>query len=334
METKRYPIQSYLIAFLMLVLPFWGLHYTSDWEGYEYSFYHPIFSRDIGFSILAVLFTSYGLDYQNLFQFHILLIALSYLNLCRYIRIKPLILVVILLYFYYVQIGNQIRYYLAFPLILYSSYLLYNKSLIKALIVITISITFHKSVIILLGAYIVFFYVSKKTTNTQLLAIILSNIIVGFAVGLIQMYDPQYEDYQEQVSSFAGGLFNSFPYILIISWIFRLNQFILRKYRTIRKDTIYKWLYILSVGSSCFLLAGFKMQILTNRFVASLIPIWFAYFLYIKNSSVPQVCRIKAENYIKLCILLFLAWRYVVRPVMGFGTSSSEMSMMINSYYL
>lgn len=324
-----------IIAFIIIVFPFWGIHYTNDWEGYSYTFSHPIFSRDLGFSLLSLGFTSYGFEYQDLFKFHILLIAISYLNLNRSVRLNPVILSIVLLIFYYVQIANQIRYYLAYPLILYSTYLLYNKKIFSSLLIISVAFTFHKSVIIVLGIYILYFLsYSINSKHSQIILILLGNLLIGFAVGYIQRFDAQYEEYQTQVSSLLGGIFNSIPLIIAIALIYKFNIIISRKESHLFKNHKYKWLYIISVGTCVFFYAGLQMQVLTNRFIAPLLPIWIGYYMFIKtHTHIKSIDRLAAKYMWTMIICLFL-WKFLVTPFLGLDSYISELGMIIESYYL
>jgi len=330
--SKKTSFLPYIISLFIFIIPFWGLHYTSDWAGYNYVFNNPSESRDYFFELLSTHFKNYGYAFEDLYRFHILLMGMLFQIIFYKLRCKPIIITICMIIFMYVSLGNQIRFYCAMPLSILSFWYLKKQRYLISFLFIVLATLFHASSILFFSAFIIFnFFFSKKKVYQQIIYLLIANIIISLSLGLTQLFDVKYLYYLEKVSSFRGGLFNSIPSLLAILFIIKYNTLIPEK----KQSELYNILYTLCISTSIFFIAGFQIQILTNRFISSILPFWIAFFIYSytginSNLSIKR----KARKYIIAIILFMSIWKFLVCVQLGVDSSLLEAGLMIESYQL
>ncbi|MFR5682861.1 MAG: EpsG family protein [Clostridia bacterium] len=178
-------------------------------------------------------------------------------------RVNPLLLIFISIVFNYVAIGNQIRFYLAFPLVLLAFFELVTKRYVLTVLLFIIAILEHKSVIILFAVLVVFkFLVYRLSLKKQMLLILLANIIIFFLLNFSDSFDEKYDDYQSagNISSLAGGIFNVVPYLLPIYSCVRISKILGKKAPELKDKPIYEFLYTCSIAPMVFLMSGLYVK--------------------------------------------------------------------------
>lgn len=322
-----------IIAVLIFTLAFWGIHYTSDWAAYLYFFDHPENSRDFFFGLIAEYFKGEKYTFEMLYRFYILMIALSYVYLFNKIKSNPIILVLVLIVFNYVAMGNQIRFFLAFPCCLLAFYEILDKKYVYSIVLLSISVLNHKSSILLLSILIGFnFFAYKLSSNKQISLMILLNIVFYVLLNYISLFDDKYNEYNtaNRLSSFLGGIFNVFPYLFPLYFIYRINKKINKRIIG-RNSIVYRFLYVCSIAPIAFLFSGIYVQILTNRFIIAFLPIWFGYFIYVKKYL--KIGKEPSKAMI-FTIGLISAWTFILKPLLGFNEYFKEIALMLYSYYV
>lgn len=324
-------------AFIVFVLAYWGVTYTSDWEGYLFFFNNSEISRDPMFAFLSEFFKNRGYTFTDLYKFHIILISFSYIYIFKSTRVNPLLLIFISIVFNYVAIGNQIRFYLAFPLILLAFWGLVTKRYIFTAILFTIAILEHKSVIILFVVLVVFkCLVYRRSFKKQVLLILFANIIIFFLLKFSSLFDEKYDNYQSSgnISSLAGGIFNVVPYLLPIYSCLRISKIVRRKAPELRDRPIYEFLYTCSIAPLVFLISGLYVQVLTNRFIIAFLPIWFAFFIYVYHYPLPSKTKKTISIMAWISILIIIFWMFCLMPQLGFVDYFIEIYLMLSSYHM
>lgn len=325
-------VQS-ICAIVIFALAFWGIHYTSDWAAYRHYFDNPGESRDFFFGLLSEYFKGKNYSFEMLYRVYISLIALSYVYLFNKIKSNPIVLVLTLLIFNYVAMGNQIRFFLAFPCCLLAFYEFLEKKYILTVIFLTISILNHKTAILLFSALIGFnFFAYKLKPNKQIIIIILSNIAIYILLNYISSFDEKYNAYNtvNRLSSFLGGIFNVFPYLFPIYFIYRINKKIKKGIMT-GNSVVYRFLYVCSIAPTAFLFSGIYIQVLTNRFIIAFLPIWLGYFLYVNKNIKTQN---QTSKTLIFTLMLISVWNFIVKPLLGFNEYFIETALMLDSYSL
>lgn len=322
-------------AFIVFILAYWGITYTSDWDAYIDFFNHPENSRDPMFAFLSTFFKNRGYTFIDLYRCYILLISFFYIRLFKSINVNPLLLIFVLVIFNYVAIGNQIRFYLAFPLILLSFFEFVKKKYVLAALFFILSILEHKSVIILFTILITFkFLVYRLSATKQIILIILANIIIFFLLNYSSSFDEKYNDYQNinKISSLAGGVFNIIPYLFPMYSCLRINKALRKKNPEFRDKSIYEFLYTCSVAPTVFLISGLYVQVLANRFIIAFLPIWFAFFIYTHRCSFQKKTKRTVSTMAGTSTVILIFWKFCLMPQLGFVDYFMETYLMLLSY--
>ena len=325
---------NFIIAFIIFCLAFWGIRYTSDWEAYETFFFDSSLSRDVAFKYLANWFVRMGLEYIDLFRLHIVIIACLFAALSNILRINPIVCVLLLLLLNYVAMGNQIRFFIAWPLAVISFYYYVCKgSKTYCVILAIISVLFHFSTLILhvllLWGYK---FLINKSVRSQIFIIFFLNI---FLLGSLQSFvflKPEYGAYfgVSLTSSFMGGIYNLIYPLMVFPFIMTISKLI---GDDLKDNEYYKFLYTLSIVPFVFCFLGIKYQVLVSRFILTLFPVWIALFLYIKRKK--HNLSSLANCAITVIVLVFFIFRYIMPFVVGLPAEYLiEAKLMLNSYHL
>lgn len=325
---------KYFFAIFLFALSFWGIRYTSDWEGYVYAFYHTEWSRDIAFSFLSDYFIEKGWQFRDLFHFHITLMAVLYATMYRRLKVNPIIFVALTVFMNYIGFGNQIRYYVAFSLALNACFSWYKQKYVYSICFFVIAMLFHYTVIIFFALFVLMTYLIKKNNWRRLFAIIcLLNVILFLVVYKSNfMLEEQYATYKNTnlTSSFVGGLFNLTPLIIPIFYL----RVIARK-GTLKINEETKFLYILCISTFPLFLLAIYMQIMGSRLMMALLPFYLCFFAKVRSHSAHQYVKAICDNAITLTLLYFILWRFIIPSLFGInGPTLVELQMMLKSYTL
>lgn len=313
---------SVFISLLIFIIAFWGVTYTTDWNGYEMFYETGLESRDLAFDFLSEKFRDMGLDYRNLYQFHIILIASLYIVFFHRVSNKTLLLVLFCLLTNYVAIGNQIRFFVAFPLALLATHKFVMsgiKNKVLSCFLMVLSVLFHFSMIIYYALFFSFYYfLERKSVKIQIISIVLGNIVLLYLLSYSSLIDDQYVDYFEKshLSSFSGGLLTAFPAIFSWCLVFRFRLLSHLNNSVLYEDWC-KFLYVSSISTSMILFAGLSMQVFISRFILTVIPLCILYLLYGQEVCSSAALRSRTNSYILSIVLVSLASRYLFPFVLG-----------------
>ncbi|MBW8360040.1 MAG: EpsG family protein [Weeksellaceae bacterium] len=261
-----------------------GIRDNSDWKMYYYFFKLGNEETDLMFVLLAKLFKSAGFEFADLYMFHMVsIVVLFFLFISRYTRNA---FYVVLLYFLldFVHLTNQIRYYFGFPILMLGLYYLFSaKRYTVSVLLIILSLLFHKGLFMLLLFIPAYYLIPAKRFITMMLwfsaaLVLLIVLVVRFGVGLSLEHFDSYLG-REYESSLVGGLFNALPYLTYLGFIlvehYRLN----RHNPDLLSDPQNRLLMKLSFFPLVFLPASFLLQILGHRYILPFSIFWIIYYL-------------------------------------------------------
>lgn len=333
----KYSTINLVVVLFVFIIAFWGIRYNSDWEGYTHFYTHSDQSPDIAFGILSDIFNSYNFEYYYLYRFHIVVISLTFLFFISKFANKYLFVVMTILLFSYVALGNQIRYFVAFPLALLSVYYLFvRKSLFLHILLAVLSLLNHSAIIIFFLCFYAMLFINKYFSEYFIFFIVFINIISFFvfkiAETLIGGHFNAYFD-NEQKSSLSGGIYSILQCVIILFCIYKIIKLLRQKTSPILKDRKFIFLYLLSFCSSFLIFPSLITQIINYRYISPLITVWIIFFLYIKNNEESKHIKRLCNTYIFIIILIKLIWVYLLPTfLLNENTYIIESFVMLNSY--
>jgi hypothetical protein len=323
MKKIKYEINA-IIAILVYVICFWGITEASDLYSYTLMFEGKIDSRDIAFSYLSERFSSRGLEFMDLYRFHIVLIAVSTVLMIRRFGINTLFVTIMLIAANYVDMASQIRFFVALPTsILSMSMFLIDKKKQSAIILAIIALLFHKTVVILMGAFCVIYFLRKKKPRIMIFTGLFANLflVIMYSIGFVSL-DEQYNSYFEDgnITSFSGALYSLLPILITMGMMIYVHAKIIRLIPNIMNDKTYVFLYTMSITPLILLLPSFVMQTIIRRFMITLFPIWLTYYLYVIKTYESDCRRLKLKKYMAMTLTLRMIWVWIM-PLTGIVSS-------------
>lgn len=323
MKNSKQIIYAVLACFLY-ILCFWGITEASDLYSYTLMFEGKMDSRDMAFSYLAEIFTGRGLDFMALYKFHIVLIAISTVLMIRLFKVNALWVTILLVLANYVDMASQIRFFVALPLSIISLKLMcVDKSILFALLIAALSLLFHRTVLILYGAFFLIYLLRNKSLKSIISIGLISNLILFLLINQeIVSFDEQYDAYFEDrnITSVAGAFYSLLPLLVIIGMIVYTHSRIVRKRSCLLNNKIYIFLYILSITPLLLLLPSFIMQTIIRRFIITLFPIWIIYYIYIWSHFKSEYSKLHLASYLYATIALRMTWVWIM-PLTGIVSS-------------
>ena len=316
-----------LMAFLMSFYLFKDIRYTDDFDVYE-SFYYNFSetSGDIGYVFLEEIGKYFHLTFYQFYNFVVGLQLVLFICLYRKYKVNEVIGLFGTILILYVQMANQIRFFLALPLFLIAvNYLFCNKNFIFAAILLFVSCSFHNGIIALLSFIPLYYLVEYKHIKKSRILFLLAVIgLLGLYVYPI-LYEnmvnsaERFERYNESVSRLVTLYYMVFPCSSL--WIV---------YNTYKNINIYKCSnevrlsYYLTFFVIIWMVVSFSgIQIINARYVNALFPMWLTCML--------MPLRIKKENkYSGIIFFLAIAFlcKYVL-PKLLFGISDIDKIIQI-----
>lgn len=322
---------QYLIAFLFFVIAYWGVTTNSDWGGYELLFENGGADTDKAFAYLSMWFNEHGLSYRMLYRFHIVLMALFYMFLFRKIKVNPIVLTLLTFLFNYVPLGNQIRYYVGFPMALLAMYYYIDKKYILTVFLGVLAFFFHSSLLMFYAIFLYYYYLNNITSRYKGILILIANLVLYYYIHNI--YSSEHFDAYftgEGISGLLGGLYNLFPSFIYISFAFRINKIIARNNFDYAKTNEYRYLYTCIMMGTVLFLCSIYTQIFAHRMMGlAMMPIWLTFFIKVKGIKNKRI-EVLSNTAI---VLLFIF--YTIHDL-GLITGSDEyifhVNEMLNSY--
>lgn len=320
------------------ILAFWGVTYTADWAGYEQSFENDLERRDLAFGFIGSIMANLGqFEYQSVYRAHVVLMGILFPFFISRWQKNPFFVSTIFVILTYVGLANQIRFYVAFPLVLIGFYaLICKKNWFSFALFSVLAYVFHSSILFFIVVVLFFyFHILKRerlVTNIVLINIFLA-IISFWGLKFINQLIGEFSVYlvSDKLSTLAGGIYSAFPSMLAIGLVLFSNHKLKRTNPDLLSNNYYKYLLVLSVATSVLLTLSFRTQIVRHRFIAPLLLIWIIYFLFVgKNSKhLKQFSRLS----IVVIVLITAAWQTIVPFYLGVSDTliDPELILTLNS---
>ena len=337
---------KYVLAVFLFAVSFWGITYTSDWINYEYYFNNYLTMKsDIASFLIFDYLKQHQYDYRVAFRVHIAIMSFLYPLVFVKMRQNPIPYTLILIIFLYVPIANQIRYYVALPLVLLAFISFYERKFIWSAIWLLLGISFQFTTIVLLSILLVYYFVIVRKRRFQrhlyyfsggiILVVILSPLLSFFPEDMINDYS-KYTN-TENISSFIGGLYTMIPKLLALCFLFTTHKKVKHYYTDVirRNERMYYLLWTFSVATAVLIPLGFSIQILVHRFISPMLVFQVMYFAYIgKNRTVRN--NLHTNAMISVILLVTLLWQTLLPYSLHISRTpiSTELLMILQSYQL
>lgn len=323
----------FFIAFLLYQAFFYWVTETTDWKNYEYIFSHDERPVDYAFRFLCTLIKSYGYDYIHVYRLHVILTGFLLVNFISKFTIYRGFVTLMIVLLLYVQLANQIRFFLSLMLLLNSLYYLFNKRFLIGIILAFLSILSHIGIIPLF--LILIFALSFKSTNSLFNIVLWSMIpifiLIKLLISTLKIYfDSGFMIYLENEygTSFTGAMFQLIPFIFSYLMLYINRKKILAFCRI---DTNNKFLIKIILGSLFFLPLVFTTQIIFWRYIYALIFIWILVLLRVKveNKTKNRIVGLTTIFFIQLMFHVY----YWYLPVLLLNSKDSieKIELILNS---
>lgn len=332
-------VNQYVLAYFVFVLLFYGIRYTADWAPYTQMIEHPELSPDLLFRFLAERVRG-EFGFSFIYQLHIVLIGGAHLLLLKRTVGCPFLAVIYAIDIY-LFMANQIRFYLAWPLMLLAILSFYRKEFVAFALLAFLAVMSHKSLILLLPAALVCDWALRRWHFSRAL-IILTGITLatglltwvdfgsGFWLGQLQVYQEMGKD-----ATFIGAVYNQLPYLICLALVVSVHRCVLKVFpNVLTEDGIYRYLLVLALTPLLFVGFSFYVIVFSQRFAQSMILIWFMYFYwcYRKYSDAPLKEGISIASVVVFLINPFFACVYAL--IKGYYFNCSEIFKTLLSYSL
>ncbi|WDF48318.1 EpsG family protein [Chryseobacterium sp. KACC 21268] len=274
-----------IFLFALILVFSVGVTYTADWQMYYWFFKYEEDTTDKVYYSLTLLFKKWGLPFEDLFKFHIVAINVLYYFLIRKFTRNYFYVMLVFVVINYVHSVNQLRFFLGLPIIQIGFYyLLYKRNLLISLPLLVLGVLCHSALVLLLILIPMFYISQQKYLKKILVATAVSSVIILIALktGLMAIllhFSAYFED--DATSSFLGGLFNAFPYIIYITFLYIENKKMIKIFPEYENDKLYQYLYKLTFFPVIFIPPAFVAPVLGHRYVIPFIVIWVIFYLYI-----------------------------------------------------
>ncbi|WP_350329113.1 EpsG family protein [Myroides marinus] len=285
--------------------------YTTDSESYQTMLELDI-KRDFLYNIISEgVVKRFNSDYFVMHKIYSVLIISSYLYFLNQVykgfNVFTLSFLYILILYLFLTV--QIRYFLAFFLMLNGFYYYYKKERMKYLIFFGLSITNHIGTVLFLPFLLFFKYSFKKIVKYVNFISIISFVLFYVLKFLLGGFFNRFHGYdvyltKESESTFLGGIFFMLPYIYLM-WF--LKRRYLENYSIDKLTEFLVKLYVL-----CFMYMGIAIQLLIigHRII---IPMYLVFLV--------ACIRLNVKTYKILLITIGLAIHHYIVPIYLFGSS-------------
>lgn len=259
---------NFLISFLLLYI-FAGLvTYTPDWGVYLNLFNNEYQISEYFFYAIKNIVKSMGGEYRDL---HIIFTSLTSLSLIFFISkftSKTTLVIILFIPTIFVFYTTQIRFYLAYVLMINSLYFYFVKNnKIATLSFLILSILNHYSIVFLLPYFILLRIKLNHFTKKIILYSLMIMTVFSFLMNIIQKVF-NYDMYisVDSKSSIIGSLFNFLPYIISLLIINKYyKKFLLKNSKYLDKKI--EFLLKMSYLPYLFLPLAFQFQIIGRRYI-------------------------------------------------------------------
>jgi hypothetical protein len=335
-EIKLYKKVIFIFSLLAFYFFFIGIRDSADWDMYDSVFAYEEIETDILFRYFSLLALALGYTFTDLYKLHILIYGFFFVKFISRFTQNILLVLGFYVFIAYVPLANQIRYYLALSLFLNGLYVFYFGLKKRSYVYFIFSVLSHSSMVVLFA----FLFIEKRIAFSDYVkkCLILSLIIFfGFnfinAVGLLNILG-KFKTYAlevELVSSFLGGVFNEFPFIVILASLYFWIQNVIIKIPQLVEDKVFVFLYKLTFFSIIFIPISFNIQVLGHRYVQAFFIVWLCLFVYVLNYIKTKQAYV--EYFIVLSLyMVFLTYYSYFFSEIALGVKSSYYDEFIKSY--
>lgn len=293
------------------ILSFYFIEWTVDMYNYEHMLSDiEDYSTDIFFTWTATFAEQYNYSYSDIYHFHIVVQSIFF-SLFSVKEFKnPLFPCIITILLNFVNIANQMRFFLGFWAFLYGMtfydrkrYLYYILGLFACLNHVTLCILF-----LCFPLRQVLLKINAKTYCIFSVIILIIAPMFKFALPTFLESFSMYLE-QRMQSSFLGGVFTIFPILFFVLYFYKVRK----KSELQNQSSNGRILETLSIFSFLFIPLSLVFQVFAHRFVFTFIALWIAYIL--------DSCDIKTRN-IFVCILsIFTILWFYFAPLLFLGYS-------------
>lgn len=262
-------------AFLGSLL-FFNITYTADFEAYE-NFYYFQDVSDFGFQTWINLIKFFNIDFVGFENITYFVILLLFSITFKCFKVNTLLGVTLVIVLSYVQIANQLRYFLAVPLVLLSIYCFcIKKNTNLSLLCAFLGFSFHSGVLAWLSFIPIWHIFQKyhiKSSSFHKIYFIIG--IIGFLIfstlnRIIVSIDDRYLLYSSDISSNLGSFYiNIYPFICILFIYITYRKFL----SFIHKEDII--IYAIALFTIVWIIISFSgLQIINARYINAFSSIW------------------------------------------------------------
>ena len=165
----------------------------------------------------------------------------------------------------------------------------------------------------------------------SIVILLLFNIIISSGaldfLGHFQLYIIS----DELVSSFVGGIFNEFPFIIILTTLYFWLQKIIKVTPQIAEDEVFVFLYKLTFFSIIFIPISFTFQVVGHRYVQAFFIVWLCLFIYTVHFINSKKTTIDCFIALIFCMIFLVYYSYFFLQVV-IGEESGYYTEFIKSY--
>lgn len=331
MGTRRFKLKDIIeivVVSMCFFLLFYGIQYTDDMNGYMVEYEEKVteMGSDFGFVILENLCRANNVDFYDFYHIAIAIQLILFCWVFKRYGVNMIFAMICVLLTSYVQMANQIRYFIAFPLFLLSVYYFFiAKKNILAVILALLSISFHLGIIALYTFFPIYYFFErkkiaiKKQISLYFIAGLVVLILFQSFFSFVVQTNAHFSEYGKEASSILGNLFA----VLFSTACLLFIHFSSRSLCINDDDKLMKMIYSLSFFPIIFIIASFSgLQIVIARYVNVFISAWVILILLTK----------KKYSYRFYYSLLFIVIAFLTRHVLNelfFGTSDIEKIILI-----
>lgn len=328
-------LSNIVIFIVVIILSYWifkDIHYTDDFDVYE-RFYSSTVDRsgDLGFGLLEQVSNKYRLNFYEFYNLVVFIEVVLFATMFAVYNVNVFLSTSLTYAILYVQIANQIRYFIAMPLFLIGLNILFaKKKIIPALLILFASYSFHNGIITLFLFIPLYYYINKRQYDFK--KMVRLYCILGI-VGLLNFSllfsrfvasTGRFENYSNS-ATFLGTLYMILLPISCLSIIYFAN----RKFDFNSCNPTLKLAVALSFFTVLWIIISLSgVQIINARYVNALLPIWIISILIATKDNKYRFWYIFAF----LCFAF--VFKYLIADVMFRISDLDKIKLIWASKYL
>jgi len=328
-----------ILCFCLYWFVFGGVTETTDWSGYEFIFENDEFPIDLIFRFLSSQTKLLGLNYIDLYQFHVFLTGALLIFFISRFTSNIFFVTTFLILILFIPLANQIRFFLSLSLFVNAAYFLcIKRNKFLFFIIGALSVLTHIGIIPLL-LFCKFFFIKKDDKYLKAVILISISITILLAVsytiygfnnqlGLRENLYAYIQD--EYATSFLGALFQVAPILVFVVFIFNNKIFFIEKINHFNDEKL-KFLYRLTVFSFLFIPASFFTQIMLFRYCISLSFVWIT-FILLSTEYYDIIRRVRKITVFFVGLWLYVLYIYMMpQIILNSDEAIKEVTLILNS---